>query len=105
MRGEIFDGINGISYGINGIFLTGKHEGMKTGKGRRVRESESAMRESMGKKVKGKSKKAGIFILTISVEHPGVFAAAALGGVDDERAFFQGDAGESSGHDVDFVSE
>ena len=38
-------------------------------------------------------------------QNPCVLASAALGGVDDERAFFKGDAGQASGDDVDFVSK
>ena len=38
-------------------------------------------------------------------QDPGVFAAAALRGVDDERAFFEGYAGQAAGDDVDLVAE
>src|ERR1035438_4018835 len=38
-------------------------------------------------------------------QDPSIFAAAALGGVNDQRAFFQSYAGEASGHDVYLVAE
>ena len=37
--------------------------------------------------------------LMVSIQHPGLLAAAALGGVDDERALAEGDAGEAAGDD------
>ncbi len=38
-------------------------------------------------------------------QNPCVLAAAALRGVDHQRAFFERHAGQSAGHDVDFVAK
>ena len=37
-------------------------------------------------------------------EDPGVFAAAALGRIDDERAFLQGDASQAARQNEDILS-
>src|SRR5262249_1612868 len=39
-----------------------------------------------------------------SVQHPGVFGAAALAGIDHQRSLLQRDAGEAAGHDADAVA-
>ena len=44
-------------------------------------------------------------VIRLLFQNPCVLAAAALRGVDDERAFFEGDARESSGDDVDLVAK
>jgi len=38
-------------------------------------------------------------------EDPGVFAASALRGIDYQRSFFHGYAGQAAGYDVYFVAE
>ena len=40
----------------------------------------------------------------LGFQHPGVLGAAALGGVDDQRAFAQRDAGEAAGDDGDVAA-
>src|ERR1041384_1243845 len=39
-----------------------------------------------------------------SVQHPGILGAAALAGVDDQRAGLQGDAREAARHDADAIA-
>src|SRR5580698_5620224 len=41
---------------------------------------------------------------TSSVQHPGVFGAATLARIDDERSAFEGDARKAAGHDADAVA-
>ena len=38
------------------------------------------------------------------LQHPGVFAAAALAGIHHQRSLSQGDARQSAGHDDDFFA-